>query len=92
MTFAPDDLAPVRDALPAGPVTFIHANAMGTLLAQTNDRLEQLLAERCELEESRAVAPSPLAALRRIFKPEAPAFHYMRERWLCARPAITPTP
>jgi hypothetical protein len=77
------DLAPVRDALRPGPVTFVHTNAPGTLVDDATARLRNLLAESCTLQDLREVAPSPLAALRRVFKPEAPLSRYASERWNC---------
>jgi hypothetical protein len=77
------DLIPIHGALRAGRVTFVHTNAPGSLLADVNERLRDMLAERCKLEDVRQVAPSPLARLRRVFKPEAPRFHYASERWVC---------
>jgi hypothetical protein len=86
MIYAPDgDLVPIREALVAGPVTFVHANAQGTLLADANHRIRQLLAARCQLEEVHEVAPSPLAALRGALAPGS-TFHFASERWRCSRP------
>jgi hypothetical protein len=77
------DLLPVRAALRAGPVTFVHINAPGSPIDSTNERLRDMLAERCKLENVRQVAPSPVARLRRVFKPESPLFDYASERWIC---------
>jgi hypothetical protein len=76
-------LAPVHDALRPGPVTFVHTNAPGTLVDDATTRLRNLLAETCTFQSLREVAPSPRAALRRVFKPEAPLFRYTSERWNC---------
>jgi hypothetical protein len=78
------DLAPIRAALREGPVTFVHVNAPGTLIEDANDRIRDLLAERCRNEDVRRVGPLPLTRLRQEFQPQAPAFHYTVERWVCA--------
>ena len=83
--YAPQhDLAPLRAALNAGPVTFVHTNAPGPVLDDVTDRLHDTLAERCRLEDVRQVASSPLARLRRALKPDSPLFHYTTERWACS--------
>jgi hypothetical protein len=85
--YAPQaDLTPILEALGAGPVTFVHTNAPGSVLDDVTERLRSRLAERCTLEAIHLVAPSALARLRGLFKPESPAFHYATERWMCGAP------
>jgi hypothetical protein len=85
------DLVPIRDALADGQVTFVHTNAPGSVLEYVTERTRHLLAERCRLADVRWVAPSPLARLRRMFKP-TPDFHYTSERWTCGAGAQLPAP
>jgi hypothetical protein len=77
------DLGPIRDALHGGPVTFVHPNSPGSLIDGANDRIRSLLVERCKLGDTRPVAPSPLAPLRRVFRPDAKVFRYTSESWVC---------
>jgi hypothetical protein len=81
--YGSDDIAPIRDALRAGAVTFVHVNAPGTMVDDASERLGHILSERCNLEEVRYVEPSSLAPLRRVFKGEAATFRYTSESWIC---------
>lgn len=77
------DLVPIQDALRAGPVTFVHANSPGSLVEDANGRIRSLLAERCRLRDLRPVAPSWLAPLRHMLRPDAKVFRYTSEQWAC---------